>query len=71
MLDKPAKGKMSDHTKELKERIWNKDMSDAPTLRKVITKVLKKGNVTIKDKDLKNVLDEYLGNSSSSSTSSK
>ena len=46
-------------------------MSDAPTLRKVITKVLKKGNVTIKDKDLKNVLDEYLGNSSSSSTSSK
>lgn len=71
MIDKPAKGKMSDHTKELKERIWNEDMSDSATLRKVITKVLKKGNVTIKDKDLKNVLDDYLGSSSSSSTSSK
>ncbi len=67
MIDKPAKGKMSDHTKEL----WNEDMSDSATLRKVITKVLKKGNVTIKDKDLKNVLDDYLGSSSSSSTSSK
>lgn len=59
---------MSDHTKELKERIWNADMSDSTTLRSVITKVLKKGNVTIKDKDLKNVLDDYLGSSASPST---
>ncbi|MBF7125752.1 peptidylprolyl isomerase [Pediococcus pentosaceus] len=68
MINKPSKGKMSDHTKELKERIWNADMSDSTTLRSVITKVLKKGNVTIKDKDLKNVLDDYLGSSASSST---
>lgn len=68
MINKPSKGKMSDHTKELKERIWNADMSDSTTLRNVITKVLKKGNVTIKDKDLKNVLDDYLGSSASSST---
>lgn len=68
MINKPSKGKMSDHTKELKKRIWNADMSDSTTLRSVITKVLKKGNVTIKDKDLKNVLDDYLGSSASSST---
>ncbi|TLQ03925.1 peptidylprolyl isomerase [Pediococcus stilesii] len=66
MLKKPAKGKMSDHTKDLKERIWTDDMSSSTKLRSVITKVLKKGNVTIKDNDLKNVLDDYLGSSSSS-----
>ena len=66
MLKKPAKGKMSDHTKDLKERIWTDDMSSSTKLRSVITKVLKKGNVTIKDNDLKNVLDDYLGSSSNS-----
>lgn len=60
MLDKPAKGKMSDHTKELKEQIWNSDMSNSDKLHTVVGKVLKKGNVTIKDNDLKNVLDDYL-----------
>lgn len=66
MLKKPAKGNMSDHTKELKERIWTDDMSSSTKLRSVITKVLKKGNVTIKDNDLKDVLDDYLGSSTSS-----
>lgn len=60
MLDKPAKGKMSDHTKELKEQIWNSDMSNSDKLHTVVGKILKKGNVTIKDNDLKNVLDDYL-----------
>lgn len=63
MLDKPAKGKMSDHTKELKEQIWNNDMNNSDKLHDIVAKVLKKGNVTIKDNDLKNVLDDYISSS--------
>lgn len=67
MLDYPSKGKMSDHTKTLKERIWTADMSSSSKLKAVVAKVLKKGNVSIKDSDLKNVLSDYLSSSSSSS----
>ena len=41
-------------------------MSDSTTLQTVVSKVLKKGNVSIKDKDLQNILSSYLGSSSSS-----
>ncbi|WP_412988294.1 peptidylprolyl isomerase PrsA [Pediococcus siamensis] len=66
MLNKPAKGKMSDHTKALKERIWTADMSSRSKLKSVVSKVLKDGNISIKDNDLKDVLSDYLSSSSSS-----
>ena len=65
-IKNPGKGKMSDHTSELKSQIMDSKMSDSTTLQTVVSKVLKKGNVSIKDKDLQNILSSYLGSSSSS-----
>lgn len=65
-IKNPGKGKMSDHTAELKKQIIASEMNDTTTLQSVISKVLKKGNVSIKDSDLKNVLSDYISSSSSS-----
>ncbi|ETY74438.1 peptidylprolyl isomerase PrsA [Lactiplantibacillus fabifermentans] len=70
MIKNPGKGKMSDHTQDLKEQIWSNDMSDSTVLHNVVSKVLKGGNVSIKDSDLKDILSSYLSTSSSSSSSS-
>nr|WP_054757082.1 peptidylprolyl isomerase PrsA [Liquorilactobacillus satsumensis] len=70
VLKKPAKGNMKDHISELKDQIIdNKMNNDSSALQAVISKVLKKGNVSIKDSDLKDVLSSYLSSSSSSSSS--
>ncbi|AVK62848.1 peptidylprolyl isomerase [Lactobacillus sp. CBA3606] len=69
MIKNPGKGKMSDHTAELKKQILDNDMSDSTVLHNVVAKVLKAGNVKIKDSDLKNILSSYLSTSSSSSSS--
>ncbi|AMV70035.1 Foldase protein PrsA precursor at Foldase clustered with pyrimidine conversion [Pediococcus damnosus] len=66
MINKPAKGKMSDHTEALKKRVWAADMSSSSKLKAVVSKVLKDGNVSIKDNDLKDVLSDYLSSSSTS-----
>ncbi|MFB9769996.1 peptidylprolyl isomerase PrsA [Lactiplantibacillus modestisalitolerans] len=68
MIKNPGKGKMSDHTKDLKEQIWDNDMSDSTVLHNVVSKVLKGGNVSIKDNDLKDILSSYLSTSSSTSS---
>ncbi|KRL68315.1 peptidylprolyl isomerase [Companilactobacillus versmoldensis DSM 14857 = KCTC 3814] len=68
---KPTKGKMSDHTKELKSKLYAGWMQDSTVMQSVISKVLKKANVSIKDNDLKDVLAGYGTNSSSSSSSAK
>ncbi len=68
-IKRPAKGKMSSHISELKTQIISSDMNDSTLLQKVIGKVLKKGNVSIKDSDLKDILSSYLSSSSSSSSS--
>lgn len=62
-----GKGKKADHTSDLKEQIVTETMADSTKLQKIVGKVLKKGNVSIKDKDLKDVLSSYLSSSSSSS----
>ncbi|WP_281164799.1 peptidylprolyl isomerase PrsA [Liquorilactobacillus sicerae] len=67
-IKRPAKGKMSDHIAELKKQIISDDMNDSTVLQSVISKVLKGGNVSIKDDDLKNILSSYLSSSSSSSS---
>lgn len=69
MIKNPGKGKMSDHTADLKKQILDNDMSDSTVLHNVVSKVLKSGNVSIKDKDLKDILSSYLSTSSSSSSS--
>ncbi|EHM01468.1 putative foldase protein PrsA [Lentilactobacillus parafarraginis F0439] len=64
MVNHPAKGTYKDHESELKTQIVNKRLSDSDTLHSVVAKVLKKGNVSIQDKDLQNVLSDYLSSSS-------
>lgn len=69
MLNKPAKGKWTDHKQDLKEQIWDQDMDTSnggTVLQSVIAKELKNGNVSIKDKDLKDVLSQYTSTSTSS-----
>ncbi|MBU3851777.1 MAG: peptidylprolyl isomerase [Candidatus Paralactobacillus gallistercoris] len=71
MINNPGKGKMADHKKELKNQIYANWMQNQSVMNDVITKVLKQGDVSIKDKDLQNILSNYLSTSSSSlSTSS-
>ncbi len=70
MLKNPGKGTINEHKAELKKQIIDNDMNDSTVLHNVVAKVLKKGNVSIKDSDLKNILSDYLSTSSSSKTSS-
>ena len=70
MLKNPGKGTIKEHKAELTKQIIDNDMNDSTVLHNVVAKVLKKGNVSIKDNDLKNILSDYLSSSSSSSASS-
>lgn len=67
LLKKPAKGKMSDHKAELKSKLYASWLQDSTIMQKVISKVLKRADVSIKDSDLKDVLSGYVSSSSSSS----
>ncbi|ANK59284.1 peptidylprolyl isomerase PrsA [Loigolactobacillus backii] len=69
MINHPAKGTMKEHEATLKAQIYSKDMSNNTVLKNVISKVLKKGNVQIKDNDLKDVLSGYVGKSSTTTSS--
>ncbi|MDD5958817.1 MAG: peptidylprolyl isomerase, partial [Ligilactobacillus ruminis] len=57
------------HKKELKDQIINAKASDSSYMQKILSKVFKHGNVSIKDNDLKDVLSDYISSSSSSSSS--
>ncbi len=70
MIKHPAKGAKSAHISDLKTQIVETNMNNQSFMEKVISKVLKKGNVSIKDKDLQNILSQYLNPSSSSSSTS-
>ncbi|WP_020089248.1 peptidylprolyl isomerase PrsA [Levilactobacillus parabrevis] len=70
MLKNPGKGTMNQHKAELKKQIIDNDMNDSTVLHNVVAKVLKKGDVSIKDNDLKNILSDYLSSSKSSKTTS-
>lgn len=54
------KGKFEDHKKELEDQIYSKWQGDQTIMTDTIRNVLKKANVSIKDKDLKDVLSIYL-----------
>ena len=70
MIKHPAKGKYANHISDLKDQIVTENMNDSDFVKKVVSKALKKGDVSIKDSDLKNILADYLNTSSSSSSSS-
>lgn len=70
MLKNPGKGTLNQHKAELKKQIIDNDMNDSTILHNVVAKVLKKGDVSIKDNDLKNILSDYLSSSKSSSATS-
>ncbi len=63
-IKNPGKGKMSDHIKELKSQIIDEKMNDSTALQKIVSKILKNGDVSIKDKDLENVLANYTSTNS-------
>ncbi|CUS26037.1 peptidylprolyl isomerase [Paucilactobacillus oligofermentans DSM 15707 = LMG 22743] len=68
MIKHPAKGTKKSNLNNLKDQIVTANMSNSTKLHNVVSKVLKKGNVSIKDSDLKSILDDYLTSSSSSSS---
>ncbi len=68
-IKNPGKGKMSDHIKDLKKQIIETKANDSTYMQKILGKVFKGGNVSIKDNDLKDVLSDYVSTSSSSSSS--
>ncbi|UQS86724.1 peptidylprolyl isomerase [Nicoliella spurrieriana] len=69
MVNHPAKGTYKDHTSALKDQIVTAEMSDSTTLHNIVAKVLRKGDVDIKDNQLKDILASYI--TTESSTSSK
>ena len=71
MIEHPAKGKKSQHINDLKNQIVQENMNNQNFMRKVVSNVLKKGNVSIKENDVKNILDDYLNSSSSTSSTSQ
>lgn len=70
MIEHPAKGKKSQHINDLKTQIVQQKMNNSKFLHKVVSNVLKKGNVSIKDNDLKNIMDEYLNSNATTSSNS-
>ncbi|WP_295728490.1 peptidylprolyl isomerase [uncultured Limosilactobacillus sp.] len=68
MVKHPAKGAKSAHIADLKTQIVQENMNNQSFMEKVISKVLKKGNVSIKDKDLQNILSQYLNPSANNNS---
>lgn len=62
-IKNPGKGSFNSHKQELKDQILDERTNDSDVLQKVVSKVLKKGNVSIKDKDLQNVLSSFIQSS--------
>lgn len=60
MIKHPSKGKFSDHKKEIDEQIYQSMEQDTTTMQSVIRTVLKKSDISIKDRDLSNVLSSYM-----------
>lgn len=60
MIKHPAKGNKSAHISDLQDQIVTQHMNNRTFMHNVVSKVLKNGNVSIKDQDEKNILDDYL-----------
>ncbi len=71
MVKRPAKGSMKQHETELKNQIYNSRMQDSVVLQKVISKVLKRSDISIKDNDMKDILAGYLSNNKNAKSTPK
>lgn len=60
MIKHPSKGTKASHINDLKTQIVTQHMNNRTFMHNVVSKVLRKGNVSIKDQDEKNILDDYL-----------
>ncbi len=60
MIDHPAKGTFKEHKKAIDNQIYASMAQDQETMRSVISTVLKRADISIKDSDLKNVLSSYI-----------
>ena len=60
MINKPSKGSLKDHKKEIDNQIYDKMAQDQTTMQSVLSTVLKQADVSIKDNDLKDVLTKYI-----------
>lgn len=69
MLNNPGKGTVKDHKAALTAQIVNQEVNNSEVTHEVIAKVLKKGDVSIKDSQLKQVLSDYMSSSSSNASS--
>lgn len=64
MISHPAKGKFADHKKAIDDEIYASMAQDQATMKDVISTVLKRADVSIKDSDLKDVLASYVSTTS-------
>lgn len=69
MIEHPTKGKKSQHIADLRNQIVQENMNNSTFLHKVVSNVLKKGNVSIKDNDEKNILNGYLNSNATTNGS--
>ncbi len=60
MTKNPGKGKWEDHKKELKEQMIDEIANDQAQLQPILAKIIKKANVQIEDKDMKNAVASIL-----------
>ena len=64
MINHPATGKFADHKKAIDDEIYASMAQDQATMKDVISTVLKRADVSIKDSDLKDVLASYVSTTS-------
>lgn len=60
MIKHPSKGSFASHKKELDNQIYQSMEANQDIMRSVIQTVLKRADVSIKDKDMSDVLTQYL-----------
>ncbi|XIF20351.1 MAG: peptidylprolyl isomerase [Acetilactobacillus jinshanensis] len=60
MVNKPEKGTYKDNKSALEDQITDKEMKSATLMHKIVSKVLRNGNVNIQDNSLKNILADYM-----------
>lgn len=60
LIKRPSKGSFAAHKKEIDNMIYQSMEQDQNVMRSVIQTVLKRADVSIKDKDLSNVLTQYM-----------
>ncbi|BDR56405.1 peptidylprolyl isomerase [Xylocopilactobacillus apis] len=66
LVDKPGKGNLSDHEKELTDQIYNQWQRDTTVMNPIYGKVLKEVDAKVVDKDMKDVLSSFYQTQSNS-----